>query len=109
VRAWDTSGAYGDQTLTVTVSRKPAVVVSAPSPGASVASPIHIQSSATPSGAGVIRGWYIYVDGLAKYNTGAVASITANVPATPGQHTVMVRAWDSSGAFGDQTFSVQVR
>ncbi len=109
VRAWDASGAYGDQTLTVTVSRKPAVVVSAPAPGASVASPIHVQAFATPPGGKVIRGWYIYVDGVAKYNTGAVSSINANVPATPGQHTVIVRAWDSAGALGDQTLSLQVR
>jgi hypothetical protein len=109
MRAWDTSGAYGDQILTVTVGSRPAVVVSTPGPGSSVVSPIRIQAFATPPGGKVIRGWYIYLDGAAKYNVGAVSSITANVPTNPGQHTVVIRAWDSSGAFGDQTFSLQVQ
>ena len=109
MRGWDTSGAYGDQILTITVSRKPAVVVYRPAPGSSVGSPIHIQAFAAPPGGEVIRGWYIYLDGTTKFNAGAVSSITANVPASQGRHTVIIRAWDSSGTFGDQTFSLQVR
>jgi Phosphoesterase family len=109
VRAWDTSGAYGDQTLLLTVSSKPAVAVSTPEPGSSVNSPINIQASATPPAADVIRGWYIYLDGAATYSAGAVSSITASVPANPGQHTLLIRAWDSAGAFGDQKLSLQVQ
>ena len=108
VRAWDTSGAYGDQTLTLTASKKPAVVLSKPSAGTNVISPINIQASATPSSGHSITGWWIYLDGVASYQGGAVGSITANIRAATGQHTLLVRAWDSSGAYGDQTISVQV-
>jgi Phosphoesterase family len=109
VRAWDTSRAFGDRTLKVTVSPKPAVAVSTPVPGSSVASPIYIHASAIPLAGDSIHGWHIYLDSAEKYTAGAVSSIAAKIPANPGQHTVVVRSWDSSGAFGDQTFSLQVR
>jgi hypothetical protein len=108
VRAWDSSGAYGDQTLTLTVSDKPSVAVSVPLTGTEVNSPIHIRASATPGSGQSISGWRIYVDGAALYKAGAVSSIDANVSASLGTHSVLVRAWDSSGAYGDQTLSLQV-
>jgi hypothetical protein len=109
VRAWDTSGAYGDQSLTLTVSSKPAVAVSVPATGSNVISPINIQASALPSSGRFITGWHIYVDGIDNYRAGSVASINANLSnVSAGTHTVLVRAWDSSGAYGDQTLSLQV-
>jgi hypothetical protein len=108
VRAWDTSGGYGDETLTVTISNKPAVTVSAPAPGSNVNSPINIRASATPSSGHVITGWNIYLDGKSVHSAGGVKTINANVTASAGSHTVVVRAWDSSGAYGDQTLTVQV-
>jgi len=108
VRAWDTSGAYGDQTVSVTVSNKPAVTVSAPEPGSNVNSRINIRASATPSSGDAITGWNIYLDGTAVHPAGAVDAINANVTAGVGSHTVVVRAWDSSGAYGDQTLTLQV-
>jgi hypothetical protein len=109
VRAWDTSGAYGDQTLTLTVSGKPAVAVSTPVADSNIISPINIKASATPSGEHSISGWLVYVDRVAKYRGGSVESINANVAASAGAHTVIVRAWDSSGAYGDRTVSVNVK
>jgi len=108
-RAWDTSGAYGDQTLTLTVSSKPAVAVSVPAAGFNVISPINIQASAFASSGHSITGWHVYVDGANKYSAGSVASINANISnVSAGSHTILVRAWDSSGAYGDQTLSLQV-
>lgn len=109
VRAWDTSGAYGDRTLSLTIASKPGVVVSTPLVEASVVSPIHIQASATPSSGRGIAGWWIYVDSVAKFHAGAVDSITANIAAAAGTHTVVVRAWDTADAYGDQTFAVEVK
>jgi hypothetical protein len=109
VRAWDTSGGYGDQTLTLTVSSKPAVTVSAPAIGSNVLSPIKIQASATPSSGHSITGWAVYLDGSDAYRAGAVTSISPSVSASTGTHTVVVRAWDSSAAFGDQTFTIEVQ
>ena len=108
VRAWDSSGAYGDQTLTVTVSSKPAVEVSAPATGSNVTSPIKIKASAVASSGRAITGWWVYLDGVGVYHAGAVGSINASVTASAGTHKLLVRAWDSSGAYGDQTLSVQV-
>jgi len=108
-RAWDTSGAYGDQTVTVTVSSKPAVAVSAPATGAAVVSPMNIKASATAGSGRYITGWHVYVDGVDKYTGGSVTSIDASISnVSAGAHTVLVRAWDSSGAYGDQTLSVDV-
>jgi hypothetical protein len=108
VRAWDTSGAYSSQTLTLTVSSKPAVSVSTPAVGSNVISPIKVQASATASTGHSITGWWIYLDGVGKYQAGAVGSINASISAGTGTHTLLVRSWDSSGAYGDQTLAVQV-
>jgi hypothetical protein len=107
VRAWDTSGAYASQTLTLTVGSVPAVAVSAPLPGANVTSPISVQASATPS-SGKITGWHIYLDGVSVYQMGVAKQINAHIPASTGTHTLIVRAWDSSGAYGEQTLTVSV-
>ncbi len=109
VRAWDSSGAYGDQTISITVSAlQPVVTVSTPTNGANVGSPINIQASASPTPGQSISGWWIYVDGVATYNGGGTSSISANVSMALGTHTVVVRAWDTSGADGDQTLSLTV-
>lgn len=109
VRAWDTSGAYGDHSLSLTIASKPGVVVSTPAVGAGMVSPIHIQASATPSSGRGIAGWWVYVDSVGKYHAGAVDSITANIAEGTGAHTIVVRAWDTAGAYGDQTFTVDVK
>jgi hypothetical protein len=109
VRSWDTSTAYGDQTLTLTVGAKPAVAVSTPWTASNVTSPVKIQASASPSAGHSISKWSVYVDGVAKYNAGAVTSISPGISAAIGMHTILVRSWDTSGAYGDQTFTVDVR
>jgi phosphatidylinositol-3-phosphatase len=109
IRAWDTSGTYSSQTLTLTISAEPAVAVSAPAIGANVISPINIQASAAPSSGQTITKWRIYRDdGKQVYSAGAVDSINAKISASSGTHTLTIRAWDSSGASGDQIFNVQV-
>jgi len=109
VRAWDTSGAYGDQNLTVSVNNQPTVTILTPAAGSNVSSPINVQASATASGGHWITGWWVYLDGVAKYNGGSVNSININLAASTGSHTITVRAWDSSGASASQTFTVQVK
>ena len=109
VRAWDTSGGYGDQTLNLTVSAKPSVVVSSPAPGSNVNSPISVKASATDSGGRSITGWCVYLDSSLVYKTGPASSISAKVSASAGTHVLLVRAWDGSGADGDQTLTVEVQ
>jgi hypothetical protein len=108
VRTWDTSGGYGDQALYVTGNSNPAVAVSAPLPNWNVISPIHIKASATPGSGHTISGWYVYLDGVPAYHAGAVNSIDANISAAAGFHSAIVRAWDNTGAYGDQVLVLQV-
>jgi phosphatidylinositol-3-phosphatase len=109
VRAWDSSGAYGDRTLNLTVSSKPAMAVSAPSSGANVNSPIPVRASATPSSGHSITGWRVYLDSGLVYKAGAVDSINTRIPASTGTHSVVIRAWDTSGAYADRYLSVDVQ
>ncbi len=109
VRAWDTSGAYGDQTLQLTIGKKPAVTVSTPPPVYNVISPINIRASAVPASGHTITGWIVYLDETPVYHAGAVDSINTNVKASLGKHTILVRAWDTSRAYGDQALTLQVQ
>jgi hypothetical protein len=110
VRAWDTSDTYADQTISVNATTsKTTVTVSSPAPGSNVSSPIALHASATPISGKTIVGWWVYLDSKGVYNAGAVNSISPNITASSGNHTLVVRAWDSSGAYGDQTLTVTVK
>ncbi|MGZ4836603.1 MAG: Ig-like domain-containing protein, partial [Terriglobales bacterium] len=97
--------AYGDQTLAVAV-KQVAVNISNPANNASVTSPVDIVAGA--SSANVVTGWQIYVDSTPWYGQNNANTVDANLAMSPGTHTVLVRAWDSTGAFGDQTVRVTV-
>ena len=107
VRAWDTSGNYGDEALTVTV-RKPSVIVKTPIGGKTVSSPIHLQASATPPVGRWITGWRVYLNGVCVFEAGANENIQSNLSAQAGTYTLLVRVWDSSGAYGDRTLNIRV-
>ena len=107
VRAWDSSGNFGDQKLTLTVNAiKPSVQISTPSNNATVGSPVNLRASASPSSGQTITGWRVYVDGKASYSGGASSSVNASLKMSTGPHRVLVRAWDSSGNYGDHAISV---
>jgi hypothetical protein len=107
VRAWDSSGNFGDQTLTLTVNAiKPSVQISTPSNNATVGSPVNLRASASPSSGQTITGWRVYVDSKASYSGGATNSVNADLKMSTGPHKVLVRAWDSSGNYGDHTITV---
>ena len=95
IRAWDSSGAFGDQTFSVDV-QKVAVNISTPADGASVTSPVSVEAGA--SSANAITGWQIYIDGASWFGQNDGNTVNANLGMTPGAHTVLVRAWDSTGS-----------
>lgn len=117
VRAWDSTGTYGSYNLQVTAGHAApstgtpgntagvTVNVSAPSNGATVASPATISASAA---GGSITGWRIYVDGNSVYSAGAQPSISASLPMATGTRQVIVRAWNSTGAYGSANMAVNV-
>lgn len=108
VRAWDTSGNYGYQSITVSV-RKPAVTVKSPFGGTTVSAPIHLDASAVPPPGRSISKWHVYINGVSVFQGGAKETIAPSLAATAGTHTLVVRAWDSSGAYGDRTLKIKVR
>jgi hypothetical protein len=109
VRAWDSSGAYGDQTLSLTVAAsKAAVTVSTPMTNTTVGSPVNIVASASPTAGSTVTAWWIYVDGAGVCSAGPTSTIDKNVSMSSGTHTVVVRAWDTSGAYASQTFALTV-
>ncbi len=107
-RGWDTSGNYGDQTITVTVTSQTTVKVSTPTAGSNIGSPFNVKASATAASGSSIVGWWVYLDSVGVYNAGKANSINTNISASAGSHTLVVRAWDSSGAYADQTLVVTV-
>jgi hypothetical protein len=86
------------------------VTVAMPANNATVTSPVNIVASATTNASGAsVTGWHIYVDSVDSYaNAGPTSSINTNVAMASGDHTVIVRAWDSTGAFGSQTLTLHV-
>jgi phosphatidylinositol-3-phosphatase len=109
VRAWDSSGNFGDQALTLSVNAiKPSVKISTPSNNSRVGSPVNLKASATASSGQKIVGWWVYVDSKGAYKGGATNSINTMVKMPTGKHRVLVRAWDTSGNYGDHTINVTV-
>jgi hypothetical protein len=111
VRAWDSTGAYGDQTVVVNVGSNGApvaptnapvtVALAAPAANSSVGTTFSLQASASSSHP--IVGWHAYIDSSSVYYAGATANINTNLNVGAGTHTIVVRAWDSTGAYGDKT------
>jgi hypothetical protein len=64
-----------------------------------------VQATAIPTLGHTISAWSVDVDSASAYQAGPTNAIDPTVSMKSGKHTVLVRAWDTSGAFGDQTIS----
>src|SRR4051794_39885297 len=83
------------------------VTVSSPANNANVPTTFNVVASATTNAGAQVTGWHIYVDSNDVYGTpGPTSSINTAITVSAGTHTVLVRAWDSTGAFGSQTLTV---
>src|SRR5690242_14886342 len=70
-------------------------------------SPANIVATASSSSA--ITGWCIYVDSVLVFRQNTSATkINEWVTMTVGTHQVVVRAWDSTGAFGSAYVTVSI-
>src|SRR6185369_11256558 len=115
VQAWNSSGAVLKSaliTLTVTQGTPGAcsaatvgVTVCSPTPGATVASPVHV-TAAAKSAAGPITAMRIYVDNVSVYAVNA-AGIDTTLAVSSGTHSMVVQAWDSTGAFFKTPLTIQ--
>jgi acid phosphatase len=81
------------------------VTVCSPSAGSTVGSPVHFIAAAKSTHP--ITAMHIYVDNVAKFsvNTGM---INASVAVASGTHSVVLQAWDSTGAIFKSSMTIHV-
>ena len=92
-------------TASVNVSAAPSVNVAQPTNGVTVASPIPVSASGSaPSGVAALQ---IYLDGTLAYQANA-SSFSTTVPASTGNHAVVVKLWDNLGNAYMKSVSVTV-
>jgi hypothetical protein len=82
-------------TLTLATASFAGVSVSSPAPGSTAGSPVHFVASATSTHP--ISAMRIYVDNVSVYLISA-SSLNTSVTMSAGSHSVVVQAWDSTGA-----------
>ena len=113
VKAWDNSGRIYQKSATVTVgsnstsSTTGSVVLSSPTSGATVGSPLQVTASATANSGYHITGMYVYLDNVAVYHNSS-SSLSTSVSASTGSHTVLVKAWANTGRIYQKSASVTV-
>jgi hypothetical protein len=82
------------------------VELTSPAASATVAAPLQLQASASSSYP--ITGWHAYLDGVNVYSAGSTQTISTSVSAARGTHQLVIRAWNSTGAYGDKTVQISV-
>lgn len=91
------TAAFGQITLTV----------NEPLTGNTYTSPVIV--SATESSPNGPSGWDVYLDNnLVVHNTDTSGRLDTTFPSSTGQHTVVVKAWDNSGAQTSQSETITV-
>ena len=103
VQAWDASGAVFKFPETVTVTG--GISVSSPANGSQLGAPVHVVASAAASRP--ITQMVIYLDdaNIFMINGG---NLDTSVNASPGRHSLVVQAWDTSGAVYKQALAINV-
>ena len=91
--------------MTLATAAFAGVTVSSPAPGSTSASPVHFVASATS--ANPITAMRIYVDNISVYLVSA-SKLDTLVTMSTGGHSVVVQAWDSTGAVFKAPFSLTV-
>ncbi len=82
------------------------VNLASPAAGSTVGAPFTLQASASSSYP--ITGWRAYLDGAQVLSAGSTGSVSGSINAGTGTHQLVVRAWDSSGAYGDRYITINV-
>ena len=92
-------------TMTLATAAFAGVTVSSPAAGSTSGSPVHFVASATS--ANPITAMRIYVDNISVYLVSA-SKLDTLVTMSTGGHSVVVQAWDSTGAVFKTPFSLTV-
>lgn len=117
INAWDTAGAVYKSSVTFTAgstsssSTSPTystvgVTITSPAQGATTGSPVRIVASAWSSK--TITSMVAYIDGQQVYKVSG-GKMDASIAWGRGMHTLIVNAWDASGAVykSTRTFTIQ--
>jgi hypothetical protein len=117
VQAWDSSGAvFKSLAITLTVTQggpgacsaaNVGVTVCSPAPGATVNSPVRI-TAAAKSATAPITTMRIYADNISSFET-KVSTLDTTIALAAGAHSVVVQAWDSTGAVFKTSLTIQVQ
>ncbi|HVG92567.1 MAG TPA: carboxypeptidase regulatory-like domain-containing protein, partial [Alphaproteobacteria bacterium] len=117
VQAWDSNGAvFKASPITLTVTQGSpgpcsavnfGVTVCVPAPGATVSSPVRV-TAAAKSATGPITAMRIYVDNVSRFDSKA-SSLDTTIALATGAHSVVVQAWDSTGAVFKTSLTIQVQ
>ncbi|MCU1306225.1 MAG: Ig domain protein group 2 domain protein, partial [Acidobacteriaceae bacterium] len=83
-----------------------AVQITSPVSGSTVSSPVTINAQANPGPK--ITGWWVYVDNVGVYSTGATPRISPSISMSGGTHNVIVRAWSSGGSYASANLTLTV-
>jgi hypothetical protein len=103
VQAWDATGAVFKFPETITVTG--GLNVSSPANGSQVGAPVHVVASA---GASLpITQMVIYLDDANVFMMNG-GNMDTSINASPGWHSLVVQAWDTSGAVYKQAMAVNV-
>jgi hypothetical protein len=92
-------------TLTLATASFAGVTVTSPASGSTAGSPVHFVASATSTHP--ITAMRIYVDNLSVYLVSA-SSLNTSVTMSAGTHSVVIQAWDSTGAVFKAPLSLTV-
>jgi acid phosphatase len=82
------------------------VTVCSPAAGSTVASPVHFVAAAKSTHP--ITAMRIYVDNISNFATNS-SSLDTSLPLATGTHSVVVQAWDSSGAVFKTPLTIHVQ
>jgi acid phosphatase len=82
------------------------VTVCSPAGGSSMASPVRFYAAAKSTHP--ITAMRVYVDGVSKFNNSS-SSLDTSLALPSGTHSVVVQAWDSSGAVFKTPLTIQVK
>lgn len=78
-------------------SALPQLIVDTPVTGSTLASPVYFEASAKSKHK--ITGWRIYLDQVSVFQANNTSTIKTALEVAPGVHNIIIRAWDSSGAY----------
>lgn len=104
---YDMAGMFLSSTSSACTASTNGVTVCSPTNGSTVASPVHVTAAAKSSLAS-ITAMRVYVDNTSVYSVNA-ASINTYLSIAGGTHSMVVQAWDATGAVYKSSLSIQVQ